>query len=257
MSNLLQKSFDGSRTTYNPLRPSMPRNVDREIAKRYAQMNAVAPGWNRGPSVEVFYDSMLQGQLTITIDGKMAYEDPLLRKDSPITNADTGAFNAIYGGAQAIIQVAQNSNSLNSLPQTVWPQSGFRIVTTAAVASGCGVAYSSDRPATIEPTYLEVGVSPKECAISTELSDVLVIQGETDDAVTFSLNKEVVESNVLNSWDADLLIDGNTLAANNFESIDRMTASYTTAGNLSWTAADEDWHGISRNATNAYWDGTS
>jgi hypothetical protein len=108
------------------------------------------------------------------------------------------------------------------------------------------VAQSSDRPDTVEPTYLEVSVLPKEIAVTTELSDVLVILGETDDAVTFSVNKEQVESNVMNSWDADILQDGNTLAGNNFESIDRITASSTVATTQSWTSGDEDLHGIDR-----------
>ena len=229
----------------------------RAIQKRYSQFNCWGPGYNTGPSIESFYENQLQGKLELLPEGKMAILDPMMsmRKDSPITNADTGAFNAIFGAA-AVIQYAQRSAFLNSVPHSGWPSSGFRASTAASISSGVGIAQSSDRPATIEPTYLEIPITPKELAISTELSDMLVIQGETDDAITFSVNKEVVQSNFFDSWDADLLQDGNTLAGNNFESLDRVTASASSATNLSWTAADEDLYDIDRSGA-AYWDSNS
>lgn len=247
-NNLLEKRFLGGKRTRGMLPITRPMNVPTEIRHRFEKMNAAFPGWNKRPSVELFYDEQLKGQLVLGPDNTYGFQDPsLMQKDSPLTNADSGAFNAIYGGASAVIQVAQSSKLIKALPQTIWPQSGFRTAYAAAISTGgCGVAYSSDRPATIEPTYMEIGVNPKECAVSTELSDVLVIQGETDDAVTFSVNKAVVESNVLDAWDYDMLVDGNTLAGNNFESIDRITASSTTSTNLSWTAADEDLYSVDR-----------
>lgn len=258
----LQKNYDNGRVSYRSLVPHIPSGTPAKVQKRYYQFTALAPGFNKGPSVTEYYDAMLQGQLEFTLDGKQALVDPLMtenvrKDDAPLTNADTGAFNAIYGGLQAVIQVTQNSKFLNALPQTVWPQSGFRVVSSQAFSSGLGVADSSDRPATEESTYVEIGVSPKLIAKTFELGMIMTMQGETDDAVQFALNKDVIESAFMNSWDADMLQDGNTLAGNNFESVDRYTASYTTASNLSWTANDENWHGVERNATNAYWDAAS
>jgi len=231
-----------------PYAGAVPANCPSSVRKRMAQFNTWSPGYNYGLPLGNYYEALMNGQLNLLPDGKMAITDPMtMTKDSPITTADTGAHNYIYG-ATAVIQYAQNANAYNAIGKSVWPSSGFRVNYTAAVSSGIGVAQSSDRPATIEPTYLEVSVLPKEIAIATELSDVLVILGETDDAVTFSVNKEQVESNVMNSWDTDMLVDGNTLAGNNFESLDRVTASSTTSSNLGWTTADEDLHGLDRSS---------
>lgn len=241
---------------YSGYQPARAMN-DPAIRKRYSQFNAWGPGYNTGPAIETFYENQLNGQLQLLPEGKMAITDPMttMRKDSPLTNADTGAFNAIFGAA-AVIQYSQRAALYNALPQNAWPSSGFRASTAAAVSSGVGIAQSSDRPSTIEPTYEEIPITPKEVAVTTELSDVLVIQGETDDAITFSVNKDVVASNFMDAWDADLLQDGDTLAGNNFESIDRATASASTATNLSWTAADDDLYDVNR-GTKAWWNSNS
>lgn len=255
----MQKKFIGgqSKTWYSPYNGQRSRNMNSAIRKRYDAFNAWGPGFNTGPSVGQFYEHMIDGQLRLLPEGKMAITDPMMmqKADSPITNADTGAFNAIFGAA-AVIQYAQNANTISSLGMTVWPSSGFRASSVASISSGVGIAQSSDRPYTIEPTYVEIPITPKEIAIAGELSDIMVIQGETDDALTFSVNKEVMQSNFMDAWDSDLLVDGNTLAGNNFESIDRVTASAATATNLSWTAADEDLYGIDRTGA-AYWDAQS
>ncbi len=253
-----KKFINGSATpTYSSYNGMRSRNSNNAIRKRYDAFNAWGPGFNVGPSVGQFYEHMIDGQLRLLPEGKMAITDPIMmqKTDAPLTNADGGAFNAIFGAA-AVIQYAQNANTISSLGMTVWPSSGFRLSSAASISSDVGIAQSSDRPDTIEPTYVEVPITPKEIAITSELSDILVIQGETDDAVTFSVNKEVSQSNFMDAWDSDLLVDGNTLAGNNFESIDRVTASAATATNLSWTAADEDLYGIDRTGA-AYWDAQS
>ena len=255
----MEKKFvNGSAVqTYSSYNGMRSNNSNNAIRKRYDAFNAWGPGFNTGPSVGQFYEHMIDGQLRLLPEGKMAITDPMMMQklDAPLTNADTGAFNAIFGAA-AVIQYAQNANTVSSLGMSVWPSSGFRLSSVAGISSDVGIAQSSDRPDTIEPTYVEVPISPKEIAVSSELSDILVIQGETDDAVTFSVNKEVMQSNFMDAWDSDLLVDGNTLAGNNFESIDRVTASAATATNLSWTASDEDLYGIDRSG-NAYWDSNS
>ena len=259
--NMKKKFVNGRYANhFQPYQGYVPAHAmnDSAIRKRYAQFNTWGPGFNHGPAIESFYENQVEGQLQLLPEGKMAITDPMTtmaKSDSPLTNADTGAFNAIFGAA-AVIQYAQRSALINALPQNAWPSSGFRLSSTAAVSSGIGIAQSSDRPDTVEPTYVEVPISPKEVAITTELSDVLVIQGETDDAITFSVNKEVVGSNFFDAWDADLLQDGDTLAGNNYESIDRATGSAATATALSWTAGDEDLYGLDR-TTATYWDAKS
>ncbi len=240
-----------------PYSGARPWNIPRNVAKRYDQFNAFSPGYNNGLSVSSYYNAMADGSLVLMPEGKMAIQDPMMiqKSDAPLTTADGGAFNAIFG-ASAVLQYAQSSNALSSLNQSVWPSSGFRAATTAAHSSGLGIAQSSDRPDTLEPTYVEVPITPKEIAATTELSDVLIVVGETDDSVTFSVNKEVVQSGFMDSWDSDILVDGNTLAGNNFESIDRCTASAATATNLSWTAADEDLYGLDRTSA-TYFDSNS
>jgi hypothetical protein len=255
-TNTMKKFVDGKyRVMAQPYNGYVPARAfsDSAIRKRYSQFNAWGPGFNTGPSIESFYENQVSGQLQLLPEGKMAIVDPMTtmtKTDSPLTNADTGAFNAIFGAA-AVLQYAQRAALYNALPQNAWPSSGFRASSSEGISSGVGIAQSSDRPDSLEPTYNEIPITPKEIAVTTELSDVLVIQGETDDAITFSVNKEVMQSNFMDAWDADMLQDGDTLAGNNFESIDRITASDTTASNLGWTGGDEDLY--SQNRSSATW----
>lgn len=225
------KVFDGYR---------VPGGHNGALKKRYSQMNAWGMGNLEGIShpVERYYE----GQLMLLPEGKMAIVDPMMtmgKTDAPLNTSDSAAFNAIFQ-SQAVLQVTQSAVYLNAVPHTVWPSSGFRAVITAAITSGVGVAESSDRPDTIEPTYLEIPITPKEGAVATELSDILMSLEDKDDVVTFTVNKEVVESNFLDAWDTDLLQDGDTLADYNMESLDRATMSYAGATALGWTAGDED-----------------
>ena len=241
----------GPYTQFNGYRPARAW-ADRNIQKRYDQFTAWSPGFNRGWPVERYWE----GQLELLPDKKMAIVDPMetIQKiDSPITTADAAAFNAIFG-PYAIMQIVQDANYLNALPDETWPSSGFRAVTTASIASGVGVAQSSDRPDTIEPTYAEIPITPKEGAVTTELSDVMVVVSETDDTITFNVNKEVVQSNFLEAWDTDLLVDGDTLACNNMESLDRACASAALSTAKSWTANDEDLYTLDRTSA-TYFDG--
>lgn len=261
----LEKNYVKGKVTYDGAASEVAHQSSGQpshIRKRFNGFTAVAPGWGgygpRMTSLGDYYDKILTGQLVLTPDNKYAFVDPLmsnptLKKDSPLTNADTGAYNTIFG-AQAIIQYVQHNQALSALPKSVWPQSGFRVVTTAPWSSGLGHAQSGDRSATEEPTYLEVSVTPKEISKSFELSLILDMQSNTDDTVTYTVNRDVCESAFLNAWDADILVDGATAAGNNFDSLDRYTASYSVANTFTWNGTYEDyWHSPQRSAA-SYWD---
>jgi len=234
---------------------------DPVIKKRYMGFNAYSRSRDiLGTGHDL--DRFLEAQLALLPEEQMGFVDPMtIKKDSPLTTGDSAAYNAIFG-AQAIIQVVQSANALNALPHTVWPSSGFRAVSSPSHSSGVGVAQSSDRPATLEPTYQELSIPPKEIAGTTELSDVLVELANTDDVVTFEVNREIVHSNFMDAWDTDLLVDGDTAPGNNFESIDRVTATDAYATALSWTdgggVVDTELHGMDPGSY-SWWDagGTS
>ena len=262
---LLQKRYNG-KATYGDLSPKMPDNVNNNIRKRFMGFTAVAPGYGGyGPMMKPlgdYYNTMLEGQLRLTQDDQFAFVDPLMttlsKTDSPLTNADTGAFNTIFG-AQAIIQYTQNANALGSLPKSVWPQSGFRVVSAAPFSSTLGLAQSSDRPATEEPTYVEVSVTPVQIAKTFEISMILDMQSNTDDTVTYSVNKEVCQTAFMNAWDVDLLEDGTTdsIFKNQFDTLDRYTQNYTNGTAATWNGTYEMYWHSTRRSTTGYWDAQS
>lgn len=175
--------------------------------------------------------------------------------NAPVLSTTTGVYNAIFG-AVAFSQLNNEANAFGLLPKEPWDHSGWRVITAdAGSTAGGGVAENGTIPDTIKPVFQEIQTKSKQVAHAFDVSylqEGYVHKG--DDAIgdmEFLRGYfAVLHAKRINEM---LLVDGNTLAGNNFESIDRVTASTASASGASWTADDEDIYGIDR-STNSWSD---
>lgn len=160
-----------------------------------------------------------------------------------LETTDAGAFNALFT-AVATMQLAQQKNFLGFVPKRGYEQRGHRVRSTRAISSGAGQAESASLPAAIETTYVEVPVGLKEALADVEMSIRMDIESLKNDAIRFETFVQNVYDDFLVACNADLLADGDTLAGNNFESVDRLTGATALVTAGIWDAGDEDpWAG--------------
>lgn len=173
------------------------------------------------------------------------------KADAPVISTTTGVFNAVYG-AMAFSQLNAEGNAFALMPKYPWQHSGYRAITAdAGSAATGGIAENGAVPETIKPTFAEISVPVKEVAHSFESSyriEGLIKKGQDDAIGTMEQLRPYFAALHAKRINEMLLKDGDTLAGNNFESLDRVTASAAYATAVSWTAADEDIYGIDRSA---------
>lgn len=167
--------------------------------------------------------------------------------DATTTTGDGGAYNAIFG-AVAHIQLANQQNILASFPKTGYQRAGFRTRSARGDDNNVGVAEGASRSTSVEDTYQEIAPGLKEHWINTQLSYRLQIIEGKDDVVRFSEAQANLLENMFVGLNDDLAQDYDTLASNDIESIDRVTATDTATTNLSYTTDDENLYGVNRDA---------
>ena len=203
------------------------------------------------------YDSLLDWygkQLRIkspTLDGTNAQlqiidQGEMLMK-AALTTGDAAAVNALYQ-LGVFVQYSIKPNAYGCHPKTPWKVQGYRAVKAASKSSAVGVAEGGALGTGVEPTYYEVAVDPKEFELVGDYSTRLQVLSEIADAVKVDQNRQTIEKDFFKSMDADLLKDFDTLAGNNIESIDRLTASAAEQAGCGATAGDDDIYGIDRGA---------
>ncbi len=172
-----------------------------------------------------------------------------VKKDAPVLTTTTGVYNPVFG-AFAFNQINMEANAFALLPKYPWPHSGFRAITADPSSSDYGaVAENGNIPATIKPTFAEITVTTKQVVHSFDVSYIQEgkVNKSADDAIG---DMEFLRGYFATFHGKDInrqiLIDGDTLATNKFESIDRVTASSAYATAVGWTAGDEDIYGIDR-----------
>lgn len=180
------------------------------------------------------------------VDSVYAGEREYMQTDAPVTSSTTGVFNAVFG-AKVWSQLNQDANTFGALPKYVWPQSGFRALTARAAASGGGVAEGGAVPDTIKPTFAEITVTLKQIIHTFEITFVQeALAAAGDDALAYDELQAQMAVHHAEMMNVMLHTDGNTLAGDNLESLDRICASAAEATALSWTSGDEDIYGIDR-----------
>ncbi len=169
--------------------------------------------------------------------------------NAPILSSTTGVFNAIFG-AVAFSQINNEANVFGLLPKRPWEKSGWRVLTAdAGSTAGGGVTENATLPDTIKPTIAEITATVKQVVHSFDVSFIQegLVNKSGDDALgdmEFLRGYfAVLHAKRINE---QLLVDADTLAGNNFESIDRVAFSAAAQSALSYDAGDDDIYGINR-----------
>ena len=152
----------------------------------------------------------------------------LLKADSPMMSTTAGTYQAIYG-RKVWSQLNQEFNAFSILPKKPWDRSGWRVITAkpnAGVLHG-GIAENGTLPDTVKPTFQHVAAKPKTIAHSFDMSEVAIFLADKDDGMgdIRSVLKEEMGKHHAEMVNKMLLVDSETTAGNNFESLDRITGN--------------------------------
>lgn len=186
------------------------------------------------------------------------------KTDAPVTTSTTGVYNAVYG-VQAWTQLNQEANTFGALPKVPWTRSGWRAITArAATRPYGGRAEGASLPDTIKPTFAEVSTKPKTSAQTfenTEVQEFLATQGGDDAFAAMADLRTYFGVEHKDDVNAQLNTQNGTVASNNFESIDRVCASYAEINNCkendestSYTTNDLDIYSLDRDTAAAWHD---
>lgn len=178
----------------------------------------------------------------------------LLKADSPMLSTTGGTYQAIYG-RKVWSQLNQEFNAFSILPKKPWDRSGWRVITgrpNAGVVHG-GVAENATLPETVKPTFQHIAAKPKTIAHTFDMSETAIFLADKDDGMgdIRSVLKEEMGKHHAEMVNKMLLVDTDSPVGNNFESLDRVTASHSTmGGDTNWVtaAADLDIYSIDRSA---------
>ena len=171
-------------------------------------------------------------------------------KKATVVSTTTGVFNAVFG-AMAFNQLNMEGNAWAVLPKYPWQHSGWRAITADAGSTADG-AYTEAAalPATIKPTFAEISLTAKEVVHTFDISYKHSLLARTGDDVfgTVDQLREYFSAKHAKALNEQLLVDFDTIADKEFESIDRVTSSTALTTAVSATTGDEDIYGIDRSA---------
>ena len=158
----------------------------------------------------------------------------LLKADSPMLSTTGGTYQAIYG-RKVWSQLNQEFNAFSILPKKPWDRSGWRVITgrpNSGTLHG-GVAENATLPETVKPTFQHVAAKPKTIAHTFDMSETAIFLADKDDGLgdIRSVMKEEMGKHHAEMVNKMLCTDVDTPAANNFESLDRVTAAYSNSAN--------------------------
>lgn len=170
-----------------------------------------------------------------------------LKSDDPTLSSTTNYLTTTYG---PILwnQINMEANAWGLLPKRPWDRRGWRLISARATAGG-GIAEDGTLPVTDQPTLAVASASPKTIAHNFDLSWQALLESRHNDDVVgdpMATYREYTSNEHAKTLNGYLLQDGDTLAGNNIESLDRLTATASEATGLSWDTADEDIFGIDK-----------
>lgn len=178
------------------------------------------------------------------------YGRDVTKADAPVLSTTTGVHNDIFG-AQAFSQLNNESNAFGLLPKRPWNKSGWRVITAdAGTTADGGTAENAALPETVKPTFAEVSMNPKQVVHTFDVSYLHEnrVQKGDDSIGDMQFLRGYFATLHAKRINEQLLVDADTLAGNNFESIDRVTFSDAAETALSYTAGDADIYDIDRSA---------
>jgi hypothetical protein len=191
----------------------------------------------------------------------------LLKADSPMLSTTGGTYQAIYG-RKVWSQLNQEFNAFSILPKKPWDRSGWRVITGRPNNDGVlhgGVAENATLPETVKPTFQHIAAKPKTIAHTFDMSETAIFLADKDDGMgdIRSVMKEEMGKHHAEMVNKMLCTDVSTVAGNNFESLDRVTAGYATGadskaglstdGSAIDANGDLDIYSISRSGAGNSW----
>ena len=178
----------------------------------------------------------------------------LLKADSPLMSSTAGTYQAIFG-RKVWSQLNQEFNAFSILPKKPWEKSGWRVV-TGKPDDAVGLPENGVLPDSTKPTFAEVSTKPKTVASKFDLSETAMFLADKDDGLgdARAVIKMEMSKSHAESINKMLLRDVDTVAGNNFESLDRATSSSfsepASFGDVS-ALTDHNMYSITRNSTGA------
>jgi len=151
----------------------------------------------------------------------------LLKADSPMMSSTTGTYQAIFG-RKVWSQLNQEFNAFSILPKKPWEKSGWRVTTAKPdFTKGGGVGENATLPETTKPTFEHVSTKPRTVAHSFDLSETAMFLADKDDGLgdARAVMKMEMAKHHTEHINQMLLQDVQTVAGNDFESLDRITSS--------------------------------
>ena len=183
----------------------------------------------------------------------------LLKADSPMMSSTTGTYQAIFG-RKVWSQLNQEFNAFSILPKKPWEKSGWRVTTDKPdFTKGGGVGENATLPESTKPTFAHVSTKPRTVAHTFDLSETAMFLADKDDGLgdARAVMKMEMAKHHTEHINQMLLTDVDTLAGNNFNSLDRITSNafVETASSFVDAATDHDIYNLTRaqgTATNWY-----
>ncbi len=178
-----------------------------------------------------------------------------IRKDDTIESTDpAGAFNTMFG-AKVYNQLNTTSEVFKLLKKEPWTQSGWRVM-TARHSTTAGVAEGGAFPATEHLDLVEVTATMKEVVTPWEMTSKAELLSQADDGLGDLVSFMRKENGEAHAYyiDAMLLGDSDTVAGNNFESLDRVTISDAAANALCNDRGDADIYDLDKSGLTAWAD---
>lgn len=186
----------------------------------------------------------------------LTMKDIRLMAKATIDTADAGAINPVYS-ALISMSVSADNQAVRSSARKGWTVQGFRVKSAVEYGANLGIAEGAvlrTPPETM--VFREVSPSVKEIEGVWSYSARQEVLSRISDGVSLSALRDQKLVEFLEAWDTDLLTDFDTLPVNNYESIDRITASASEQAGVGATVGDEDLYGVDRSA-NAWFDANS
>ena len=179
--------------------------------------------------------------------------------DLTYTSAPSAAFNTTFG-AKVFSQLNTKSEVFKLLKKEPWTQSGWRVM-TARHTTTAGVAENNSEaggalPDTDKPDLVNVTATLKQIVTPWEISTKAAMLSEADDGLgnlAAFMRKENSEAH-LYYIDQMLLGNAETVAGNNFESLDRVTISDAAAHALCDNRSDADIYDLDKSGLTAWAD---
>jgi len=178
----------------------------------------------------------------------------ILKADAPLLSTTAGTYQAIYG-RKVWSQLNQEFNAFSILPKKPWEKSGWRIITAKpSFTKGGGLAENATLPDTTKPVFLHVSAKPKTVGHAFDMSEVAIFLADKDDGLgdIRQVLKEEMGKHHADHVNQMLTTDVETPAANDFESLDRITTDPDTINNANGYVTantDNDIYSITRDGT--------